>query len=289
MTPGSYFTALIAKSFGLNRRNKRLTEASNEMGLLRESEYHLGLRVWQDIEDIEELSVEYWNLRKLNKEMEASRERQISLNQDLVELHEKRSQILSEVSHEQSDLEDFRDKLMDRMQELTSERDSIIRKARDLRRAHEGFLAKIEVLKEKPDGEHEVAAVEAQIQEVKSTFRDLRKQRQEIANLIMRGDNELDELDAKLKAIQEEKKQRAAVVFNLMGEVNRELSAIRSSAGAIEVNIRQLLSEIGRYISRYDQQDPKCGEVARKEKILVGVMRMLRISISLNHKLADFK
>ncbi len=289
MTPSSYFTALVAKSFGLDRRNKRLTDASQEMSILREAEYYLGISVWEDIDQVSELSVEYWSLRKHTKEIESLRERQIVLNQELSELYLQRNDILKQTSDEERALEEEKDQMMERLLNLTEERDEIVRQARDLRRAHEAILTKIEVLKDVPSSDDSISASREKEEELKSQFRELRKKRQDIANAIVSGDAEFDQHEAKLQKIKDAKKQQAAEIFHRISELNRELSSIRSSSGAIEVQIRQLLSEVGRYISRFDIKDPACAKVARKEKTMVAVMRMLRQSISMNHKLADFK
>jgi chromosome segregation ATPase len=289
MTPSSYFTALVAKSFGLDRRNKRLTDASQEMSILREAEYYLGISVWEDIDQVSELSVEYWSLRKHTKEIESLRERQIVLNQELSELYLQRNDILKQTSDEERALEEEKDQMMERLLNLTEERDEIVRQARDLRRAHEAILTKIEVLKGFPSSDDSISASREKEEELKSQFRELRKKRQDIANAIVSGDAEFDQHEAKLQKIKDAKKQQAAEIFHRISELNRELSSIRSSSGAIEVQIRQLLSEVGRYISRFDIKDPACAKVARKEKTMVAVMRMLRQSISMNHKLADFK
>jgi chromosome segregation ATPase len=289
MTPSSYFTALVAKSFGLDRRNKRLTDASQEMSILREAEYYLGISVWEDIDQVSELSVEYWSLRKHTKEIESLRERQIVLNQELSELYLQRNDILKQTSEEELALEEEKDQVMERLLNLTEERDEIVRQARDLRRAHEAILTKIEVLKDVPSSDDSISASREKEEELKSQFRELRKKRQDIANAIVSGDAEFDQHEAKLQKIKDAKKQQAAEVFHRISELNRELSSIRSSSGAIEVQIRQLLSEVGRYISRFDIKDPACAKVARKEKTMVAVMRMLRQSISMNNKLADFK
>jgi chromosome segregation ATPase len=289
MTPSSYFTALIAKSFGLNRRNKRLTDASNEMSILREAEYYLGLSVWEGIDDVTELSVEYWSLRKHTKELESFRERQVLLNNELTELYLQRNEILKNTTAEERAMEDERDQMMERLLNLTEERDVIIAQARDLRRAHEAILTKIEVLKDVPSSEDFISESRKKEAELKAQFRQLRRKRQDIANTIVAGDKEFDLYEEKLKKIKDVKKDKAAEIFHRIGELNRELSSIRSASGAIEVQIRQLLSEVGRYISRFDIKDPACAIVAKREKTMVAVMRMLRQSISMNHKLADFK
>ena len=120
MTPTSYYFALIAKSFGLDRRNKRLLEASSEMGLLREAEYQLGLRLWEKIEPIEELSVEYWNLRKHMKGLTEMRKKMDELNEKVTDFHRQRAEILNVVSPEQLEVEMQRSQLLIEMEKLAN-------------------------------------------------------------------------------------------------------------------------------------------------------------------------
>lgn len=289
MTHTSYYIALIAKSFGIERRNKRLSDASSEMGLLREAEYQLGKLLWEKIEPVEELSVEYWNLRKYVKENQAQVAAMTALNEKLSELHEKRAEILNETSTVQEELEQKRGEFLLKMEELAYKRDSLIRRAKEIRRIHEGHLTKIEVLERDGDRGEEVEAVKNEIDAMKEEFRSLKQQRTEVAEELEKGDRELDEVNNKLQAIKQEKRDRAAVVFQEIGTINRDLSNIRSEIGNSESQIRHLQAEVGRYISRYYKRNPHCGQVAKSERAMVEVMRMLRISIAMNHKLSDFK
>lgn len=289
MTPSSYYFALIAKSFGIDRRNKRLLEASSEMGLLREAEYQLGLRLWEKIEPVEEMSVEYWNLRKHMKGLTEMKQKLDELNIQLAEFHQKRAEILNVESPEQLEVEMQRSQLLQNMEKLTYERDMVVRRARDLRRVHEGLLTKIEVLKRDEHPETKINEVVQSIYDLKEEFRELKLRRQELAEALEQGDRDIDENENKLAAFKQLKRDEAAVIFQEMGQVNRDLSQLRSEIGNIEGQVRQLQSEVGRYISRYSRRNPMCYEVAKSERTMVEVMRMLRISIAMNHKLADFK
>ncbi len=289
MTPTTYYIALIAKSFGLERRNKRLADASSEMGLLREAEYQLGKLLWEKIENIEELSVEYWNLRKYVKEHHTHTKTVNELNEKLTALHEKRAEILNEDSAEQDELSQQRVDLLRKLEELAYKRESVVRRAREIRRIHEGHLTKIEVLER--DGHHadEVAAVKNDIDDLKQEFRSLKQQRSEMGEELEKGDRELDEIDDKLQLIKQARRDRAAVVFQDIGSINRQLSDISSDIGNCENQIRHLQAAVGRHISRYYKRHSLCGEVAQHQRAMVEVMRMLRISIAMNHKLSDFK
>ena len=68
MTSSHYLFARIAMAFGYVRKAQRMGEAASEMHLLREAEAQLGAAIWEKVENIEALSVEYWNLRKLVKQ-----------------------------------------------------------------------------------------------------------------------------------------------------------------------------------------------------------------------------
>ena len=289
MTSTSYYFALIAKSFGIERRNKRVLEASSEMSLLREAEYHLGLVLWEKIEPIEELSVEYWNLRKQMKGFTEMRKKMDELNEQLTELQLQRAEILNSENPEQLEVEMQRSQLMLYMEKLTNERDMVLRRAKELRRVHEGLLTKIEVIKRDKYPEEKIIEVEQSIDDLKKEFRELKLRRQELAEALDQGDRDIDENEKKLAAFKQVKRDEAALIFQELGLINRELSQLRSEVGSVESEIRQLQSEVGRYISRYTKRNPVCDKVAKPERAMVEVMRMLRISISMNRKLADFK
>jgi chromosome segregation ATPase len=289
MTSTSYYFALIAKSFGLERRNKRVLEASSEMSLLREAEYHLGVVLWEKIEPIEELSVEYWNLRKLMKGFTEMRKKMDELNEQLTELQLQRAEILNSENPEQLEVEMQRSQLMLYMEKLTNERDMVLRRAKELRRVHEGLLTKIEVIKRDKYPEEKIIEVEQSIDDLKKEFRELKLRRQELAEALDQGDRDIDENEKKLAAFKQVKRDEAALIFQELGLINRELSQLRSEVGSVESEIRQLQSEVGRYISRHTKRNPVCDKVAKPERAMVEVMRMLRISISMNRKLADFK
>lgn len=289
MTPSSYYIALIAKSFGYDRRAKRLADASSEMALLREAEYQLGKTLWEQIETIEELSVEYWNLRKYIKELQKKRDSMNELNDKLTILHEERASILNEASPEQETLEKDRADLLLKLEKLANQRDQLVRRAKEIRRIHEGHLTKIEVLERDGHRENEIEMVNNEISILKEEFRSLKEQRTQVADQLEDGDRTVDEIDQKMLALKQQKRDRAAVVFQEMGFINRDLSNIRSEIGSIEGQIRHLQAEVGRYISRYHKRNPECGKVAKTERTMVEVMRMLRMSITMNHKLAHFK
>jgi hypothetical protein len=74
-----------------------MADAASEMHLLREAEAYLGAAIWEKVENIEALSVEYWNLRKLIKERDDVRNKLLSCQQRLDRAHEERAALLNSV------------------------------------------------------------------------------------------------------------------------------------------------------------------------------------------------
>ena len=72
----------------------------------------------------------------------------------------------------------------------------------------------------------------------------------------------------------------------MIGDANKELSNLRAELGVLDIQIRQLQGEIGRFVSRHALQNNACGQAARDFQGMVEVMRALRRSIALNHRLA---
>lgn len=290
MTTTRYFVARIAQAFGYVRRAQRMGDAASEMHLLREAEAYLGKAIWEKVEHIEPLSVEYWNLRKLVRDLDEVRERLAVAQRKLDLAHEERANVLNNMPEASQELLDRRVSLLTELEALAQKRDGIVADAREVRRAYVGLKMKLEVLTTEDGGrspdDAEIAAVKKRLQELKMRFTELKQERIEVGHRIEEEDSKVDEVD---KLLKEEKRQRrllASEAFEAIGEGNKEISLLRAESGLLETRMRQLYAEIGRYVSRHCHQDPACAVAASSHRGLVDVMRALRRSVALNHRLA---
>jgi chromosome segregation ATPase len=290
MTSSRFYIARFVQAFGFFQKNLRMSDAASEMHLLREAEAQLGELVWEKVESIEELSVEYWNLRKLSKEREIV---QRKLNDDQVKLdlaYEERMSLLNSTPEVQQALVDKRVTLLQDLENLAMRRDQIVVEARDIRRAYDGMKMKLEVmLNEQQESESKVKEIEkvkARLVELKNGFAELKRQRVKIAQELEAGDARIDLVDAKLEEYRKDQRRRAAEVYDLIGERNKEISILRSEKALLDTQMRQLHAEIGRFVSRNTHQHPGCSAAVQSHRALVEVMRALRRSIALNHRLA---
>ncbi|QJE97769.1 hypothetical protein [Luteolibacter luteus] len=262
-----------------------MAEAAAEMHLLREAEQVLGQSVWERVEEVEELGVEYWNLRKLMKERDEIREKLDECEAILADAHEQRSTLLGAKSDSQQDLETERVTLLAELEKLSRERDSVIQQAREIRRIYDGLKMKLEVLERDASGDA-VEKTKARMVELKIRFTELKQARDTIATSIAEGDAKVDALDTVLTEEKQKHRAEASVAFQQIGQANRDISSHKAQLGLIDTQMRQLFSEIGRHVSRNAFVSEQCRSAAKGHIPMIDVMRALRRSVAMNHRLA---
>lgn len=290
MTSSRYFLARLAQSFGYNRKSHRMSAAASEMHLLREAEAQLGFACWEEVEPIDALSVEYWNLRKFIKEQEIVIKKIRECQARLDNAHEERAAVLNIAPEIHQDLLDERLAVLTEVEKLAADRDRIITEAREVRRSYEGLKMKLEVLnKELANDESRKALVDEvkqRLSGLKARFTELKQLRVEIGQKIEAGDAKLDIIDNQLLEKKQDRRVHASEAFHVIGEANKEMSGLRAEKALLDTQMRQLYAEIGRYLSRHAAQNVACATATKAHHGLVDVMRALRRSIALNHRLA---
>lgn len=289
MTTSRYLMARIAQSFGISRRGQRMSEAAFETHLLREAEQFLGREVWHDTENVEELSVEYWNLRKLRREREELEAEMADAEQTLAEAHEERARLLNTTTEAQQEAEQQRTSLLAELEEVARERDQVVALAKEVRRIYEGLKMKLTVLAEEQGAkdEEEVARTRARMLELKRDFQMLKDRRAAIGERLEAGDRQLREIEAHLGERRKVRREEAAKTFQVIGHANRDLSNFRAQLGLIETREHQLYGEIGRYVSRNCRSKQGLAPIYRAHHAMIDVMEALRRSIALNRKLTQ--
>jgi hypothetical protein len=149
---------------------------------------------------------------------------------------------------------------------------------------------KLEVLTNEAKGGdnhlEQITKVKSRLMELKTRFSELKQERIRIGEAIELGDAKLDIVDEKLREKRQMRRLEASEAFQVIGDGNKEISVLRAESGVIDTRMRQLYAEIGRFVSRNSNQDPACAAAAASHHGMIDVMRALRRSIALNHRLA---
>lgn len=287
MTPTNYFLARVALAFGIQRRNIRMADAATESHLLRDAELLLGHELWEKCEHLEEVSVEYWNVRKLTKEIAAKSERLVEFQGKLDAAHEERAQTLLAATGVDPEVSEQRSKLIHDLDLLAVRRDEIIAKARQVRRTFEGLKAKLEVLLESGAEQNEktIQNCNLRMREIKQEFEELKQNRAAIAAQLDSKDAELRQLEDSINSLSRTRKFDFSKTFSVISEYNQEVSHLNAEIGLLQKRKSELCMEIGRYLSR-NFSNPACAAICKSHRGLIDVMAALRRSISFNHRIA---
>lgn len=292
MNSSRYLIARIALTFGLHRKNKRLSEAADEMHLLRQAEEILGEDVWEQTEDVEEISVEYWNLRKYQIAV-SKLEKEIAKADTILDTsHDDRNTILNRTNEVCQALEVQRDELIRESERMIAKRDEIVGRAQQIKRRFEASRTKVMVLSEQDeaghDGDNKLAIKEERnrLSGYKNDFARLKDDREAVGEQIHELDEKITAIEAELGNDRKRLREEASVAYQSIGKANRDKSKLRAEVGVIEGEMKQHFSEVGRYVSTHAGTDPTCTQICKEYSHLIAQMQSLRSSIALNHKLA---
>ena len=287
MTSTQYLFYYAASALGIRSQKRRMIHAADEKHLLLEAESYLGKAIWEQVEHIEELSVEYWNLRKLMKEHDRVADVLKIQHQQLAEIHAERAGHLRATNEPFQDLLEERQNLFNSLKELVTNRDMILNEARDVRRLYEGRKVKQEILTndEASKEEEELSNIKIKIVELKSRFALLKVEGKKIADRIAEESVKIDEVDAEIMNRKLARRELASDAFQHIVDINQKISKLSSEMSALDTQISRLYGGIGKFVSR-NLANPECLKVCSDMQWLTFTMSALRKSITWNYKIA---
>ena len=288
MTRSRYLAIRVCQAFGIRLTARHVGNAATELHLLREAEEILGGLCWRDLENFEDLSVEYWNLRKLDKEQVELSTQIASASDVLQQSHDQRAELLEKVVECTKDLVADRENLIEKSERLGAERELILREARAVKRRHDGLKAKLEVLTEE-DGQLEtINNTKSEISELKTRFGTLRTRRNDLTERLKELDASIKKIDDQIETRRKDIREEAFGSYQSIGKANRDISTNRAELGIIDKEMSSLFCEIGRYLC-LNSSTPDTQSILWKNRALIGQMKALRTSINLNNILGGRK
>lgn len=266
-------------------RARHASNAAAELHLLREAEEILGRLAWRNSESIEDISVEYWNLRKLDKEYNELSDEISAASGVLQQSHDERAGLMEKVALSTQDLVAERQTLVEKSERLNAEREMVLSDARAVKRRHDGLRAKLEVLTEEQRGADQIQSTNQELDALKERFKELRIRRDELATRVAEIDSATEDLDQRIEVRRKDMRQEALGSVQNIGKANRSISTTRAELGNVENEMIALYNEVGRHLFAH-AEDAGTKDVLRPHRNLIGQMRALRQSINLNNKLA---
>lgn len=285
MTRSRYLLARLAQSFGLSLTGRYASNAASELHLLREAEEMLGRLAWRNLEDLEELSMEYWNLRKFAKQHETLTTEIQQANNVLQQSHDQRAGLMEKVVDSTKDLVTEREEIIGKSERLSSEQDAVIHEAHTIKRRYEGLKAKLEVLVEEGSEPEALAGTRQELATLKDQFSKLKARRNELSKRIQQLDDAIEAMEETIEDRRKGLREEALGSYQSIGKANRDISSCRAELGVVEKEMALLFSEIGRFIS-LNPNHGGCREAVKQHRGLINQMGALRQSVMMNNHLA---
>ncbi|MGJ8678616.1 MAG: hypothetical protein ACSHX0_13975 [Akkermansiaceae bacterium] len=286
MNTVKYIAARLGISLGVSFKKKWLTAAADESHLLQQAEELLGYDLWRHVEDLEEISTEYWSLRQLELKRNKLQKMMDEAIENLEKTQGARSQLLNETNDGNISHEEKRDELKDELKKVMKSRDDVIGQAKQIKRSMDASKAKIEVLSEDQINETVVQQEKQKVGAYQEKLLTLKAKRDKVALTIKGLNQKLSDIENIITAERKNLRDKASSVYQGIGKVNRDISQLSSEVGLIDIEIKKNCTRIGRYLSVHTSNDKCCAEICAKSTGLVGSCQNLRASIALNHKLA---
>jgi chromosome segregation ATPase len=131
-----------------------------------------------------------------------------------------------------------------------------------------------------------VEEINSHLTDIRKRFEELKDKRAKVGEQIENAQRALASVVERQESLRQARRERAAEAFQVISEMNKELSRLRAEGGVLDVRMRQMYSHIGKHVSFNALSDPKCAAAAKKQLALVHIMKALRRSVDLNQKLA---
>jgi len=287
MTRTRYSFAVILQSFGLLRKTKRMTDAAFETHLMQDGEELLGRYCWRNIENIENLSMEYWNIRRLEREQKELQDKIDEAERVLEEAHERRAEAADRSKDIGQELYEQREKLFSTLDRLNTERDDIKTEAQGVKRKYEAFRMKGRVLAEEGQKDTEqYRECRETLQNLKNTFNGFKVTLTEAENRIDSEQENLNDIQTKIDQKLQGTKDETSESYAQISRANKDITKFQAELGLLQEEDNVLCREIGRYLNM-NYKDPDCKKAYAKHSGLLEQLTLLRNSVTWNRKLVE--
>ena len=287
MTRSRYVIAILLQSFGVILKNKRLTDASYEIHLMQDGEEILGAYCWPNIEDIEELSMEYWNLRKLKQEETTLSEKVSNSSKTLSNVQNERASLADLSKGSGQELSQKRERLFEKIEALNIKRDDLLAEAQQTKRKHSALKMQVQVLKEEDSGNQE------KINDCRESLTDLRIQFTKSKEHLVEINDKVDSLKDKLSKLQEKiddklkgSKEETTESFTQISKANRDITKYQAELGVLREEQAKYFRGIGSFL-RINSKREDCKAACKNQRGLLEQTRLLSQSVDWNRHLAE--
>lgn len=287
MTQSSYILASFLMYFGVSRKTRRMTDAAFEMHLMQDGEEILGAYCWRNIEPIEELSMEYWNLRRLEREEKSLLSQAKDAESTLSDAQKQRVLNIDRSKGLGNDFLDERAALLEIAEAISSKREVLMEEAIQTKKKHSAVKLKVKVLQEEgPDEEPAIEAARKKLGTLRETFTHTKEELATLNEQSSQLKKELEKIDCELDLEANDWKGESTEAFFRISKANRDITEIKAKLGLLREKQGVLYREVGRFLNVNAKRED-CRDAYKEQRGILEQTRLLFHSIELNRKLIE--
>jgi chromosome segregation ATPase len=288
MTSIGFFFHRIAWQIGLRRERARWAAVNRETAILSEAEDLLGRLAWRDVQEIDELSGEYWQIRDISDQQEKLRDATKAADSRNEQLKDQFDSIQDGFDDKIDELKATKNAFMDEALTCMREIESMKVGKDATKRKFTVLKDKIKVLKKQPeDLSAEEEKTRGMIEIVRQSFdRDVAAIA-ERGERITRLEGEVEKTEKLIATEKENARQATADLQAEISKLSKRIAEYSAKIGGLENAKVEFHQTIGHYLSNHmDGSDAVVHSVLRKFGSLSSKIRHLRQSIAYNQRLA---
>lgn len=286
MNAFGYVVRRVLWQFGVKRAKKRWEVANRELQVLKEAEDLLGRVAWRDVDEVEELTGEYWQLKNIEGQEELLNAEIERLRNENEALEDKIFDITDELHGEIDKLVEQRNEVAADVDEFLIEIEDIREEAGEIRHRFDGHKVKYKVLKDNGGDPEELEKIQVVLKDLRGQFNARKEQTIERNRQIEEIEERLLRIDETIHETRQEIGIRTARVSQKIGENSKRLADCMAKVGAYERERGDLQSKIGLFLSANPDSSPGLRKATKKHMDLVGRINYFRKSIQYNQRLA---
>ena len=254
---------------------------------MQDGEEILGAYCWRNIEHIEDLSMVYWNLRRLNGEELKLAEQVEEAGVAVADAQKQKATYLERSKGLGDEFPEERNFLLESIEEVNRERDALRVEATRLKNRHSALKMKVKVLqKEGGDQDSEIEETQNKLASLREAFAPKKKRMQTLNKELAAFNKQLDEIQEKMDLKASASNDELTDAYEQISRANRNITKYKAALGLLQEEQAVLFGEVGRFLN-INSKRKDCQEACKEHSLLQEQVALLYKSAEFNRKLVE--
>ncbi len=288
MNAAAYQLSKVARFFGFRFERNRLAALTRESQFLQEAIDLLGRAAWQDTSEIDDVAVEFWQIRDTEQKQVALKEQMETIKAESQTLEEERARIEHQFSTEINELKEQKIEIMGQAIGLMRDNDASKANLERVKRRYAGMKLRLKAIEEgnHPGGD-DPAQLQQMMDDLKATYSQMQGGLESGSSEVKTFETQIAEVDSNLETRKSALRAASAEIVGQIGKAAKQLADLSAQIGSLQNSKNALANRIGHFLSQHvESPPPEVKSVLRKHGALTSKIKYFRRSIHYNQRLS---